>query len=92
MRQADRLRVAIGGRLRARRRALGLTQQECALLTGLHRVTLVRIERGHRRLTLPELHALCEVLGCDAEDLLADPGLAAAATRNHARLSAAGLL
>jgi len=38
------------------------------------------------RIKLPELGPICEALGCSAEDLLGDAGLAAAATRNHGRL------
>ena len=38
--------VAIGQRVRAGRVASGLTQQELADLTGLHRVTINRFETG----------------------------------------------
>jgi len=86
MTQGDTIRSRIGGRMRDRRRALGMTQQQCASVIGLPRLTLARIELGYRRIKLPELGPICEALGCSAEDLLGDAGLAAAATRNHGRL------
>jgi len=82
----DAMRARIGNRLRERRRALGMTQEQCAALMGFSRVSLTRIELGYRRIRLAEIATICEVLGCSAEDLLGDPGLAAAAARNHERL------
>jgi transcriptional regulator with XRE-family HTH domain len=72
--------------MRQHRRALGMTQEQCAALIGMSRLSLTRIELGYRRVKLPELGAICETLGCSAEDLLGDAGLATAAARNHARL------
>jgi len=74
--------VRIGARLRERRRALGMTQAQCAALVGLSRLTLNRLELGYRRLKLSELGAICQTLGCSAEDLLGDASLAHAAMRN----------
>lgn len=86
MDRAATTRARIGRRLRERRRALGMTQQQCAALIGMSRLSLTRIELGHRRIKLPELAAICEALGCPAEILLGEAGLAAAAARNRDRL------
>ena len=84
--QCDKLRARIGGRVRAHRRALGMTQEQCAALVGMSRLSLTRIELGYRRIKLPELAVICEALGCAAENLLGDAALAAAAARNQERL------
>lgn len=89
MSRVDPIRRRIGTRLRDRRRALGMTQQECAGLLGVSRLTLTRIELGYRRIRLAELASICETVGCSAEELLGDAALAVAAARNHARLDAA---
>ena len=59
----DAVRSRIGGRLRERRRALGLTQEECAALIAMPRLSLTRIELGYRRIKLSELGTICETLG-----------------------------
>src|SRR5258708_27494556 len=76
MTRSDSLRARIGARMRERRRALGMTQEQCATLIGMRRVTITRIERGYRRLEMPELATIFETLGCTAEELLGDPPLA----------------
>jgi transcriptional regulator with XRE-family HTH domain len=86
MSRLDPTRARIGGRIRALRRALGMTQQEAAELLRVSRLTLTRMELGTRRITLLELGAICEILGCPAEELLGDAGLAAAAIHNRERL------
>jgi transcriptional regulator with XRE-family HTH domain len=86
MSRHDAMRARIGARVRERRRALGMTQEQCAALIGLSRLSLTRIELGYRRLKLSELGTVCETLGCSAEDLLGDPALAQAAIRNAHRL------
>jgi transcriptional regulator with XRE-family HTH domain len=86
MSRVDAVRVRIGTRLRERRRALGMTQEQCAAVLGLPRLTLARVELGYRRIRLPELAMICQAVGCSAEDLLGEAGLGAAAARNHERL------
>ena len=84
----DAMRARIGARLRERRRLLGMTQDQCATLIGLPRLSLTRIELGHRRLKPSELEPVCVALGCSAADLLGDAALAEAAMRNAHRLEA----
>lgn len=86
MGRVDSDRLGIGEKLPQRRRSLGMTQQECAQLLGLPRLAVLRIERGYRRIRLPELERICDVVGCTAEDLLGDAGLANAAAFNYRRL------
>ena len=74
-----------------------MTQQKCAPQLGLPRLAVLRIERGYRRIRLPELERICDAVGCTAEELLGDAGLANAAARTRlygagARRSAAALM
>lgn len=86
MSRFDAIRAPIGRRMHERRRMLGMTQQQCADLLGISRLSVARIELGYRRIQLPELATICDILGCSAADLLGDDGLAAAAARNRDRL------
>jgi transcriptional regulator with XRE-family HTH domain len=86
MSRSDATRARIGNRMRQRRRALGMTQEQCAGLIGMSRLSLTRIELGYRRIKLPELAGICDALGCAPEELLDDAALAVAARHNHERL------
>src|SRR5438552_1326809 len=76
MSEAKRFGELLGGRLRARRRELGLTEDDvarrCTFRFGLafSRSVIDAIERGARDLTLPELAVVLAVLGCDLGDVL----------------------
>lgn len=54
-----------GAALRARREALGLTQEQLAERIGVHRTHIVHIEAGRRRATLDIAVALRRELGLD---------------------------
>ena len=86
MNLSDTTRARIGARMRERRRALGMTQAQCAALIGMSRLSVTRIELGYRRLRLSEFATVCEALGYSADDLLGDSSLAQAAMRNAHRL------
>ena len=60
---------SIATAIRLRRKALGLTQAEAALLADLDRKTLGEIEnaRGNRGVSLRNLLAIAEVLGLEVE-------------------------
>ena len=73
--------ACIRSALRRRRRALGLTQEQAALLLGTTRLTYHRIETGARRIHIADLAALCELYDCDPAELLQDSQLAAAYAR-----------
>jgi DNA-binding XRE family transcriptional regulator len=73
--------ACIRSALRRRRHALGLTQQQAALLLGLSRLAYHRIETGARHIHFADLAALCALYHCDPAELLQDSQLAAAYAR-----------
>lgn len=64
------LSVLFGKKLRAKRKALGISQEKLALLTEIDRSYVGRIERGEVNITLEKLYQFSEVLQCDVRDLL----------------------
>ena len=60
---------AFGENLRARRLALGLSQEKLAELCPLHRTYIGGIERGERNVSLINIQAIASALGCDPSDL-----------------------
>lgn len=63
--------VQIGERIRASRKALGLTQTELGELAGrIAPGELSRFENGHRTPTLDTLRRLADALGLELRDLL----------------------
>lgn len=73
--------ACIRSALRRRRRALGLTQEQAALLLGMQRLAYHRIETGARRIHFAELAAFCELYACDPAELLQDSQLTDAYAR-----------
>lgn len=80
MRRKDDPQACIRSALRRRRRILGLTQQDAAVLLGLKRLTYHRIETGGRHIRFAELAAICEAFHCPIAEFLQDGQLAAAFT------------
>ncbi|EGC7112972.1 helix-turn-helix domain-containing protein [Leclercia adecarboxylata] len=64
------LSVLFGKKLRAKRKALGISQEKLALLTEIDRSYVGRIERGEVNITLEKLYQFSEVLQCDVRELL----------------------
>lgn len=64
------LSVLFGKKLRAKRKALGISQEKLALLTEIDRSYVGRIERGEVNITLEKLYQFSEVLECDVRELL----------------------
>jgi transcriptional regulator with XRE-family HTH domain len=60
----------LGERVRARRAALGLSQEALADRCGVHWTFLGQVERGQRNLSLHNLLKLADGLGVDPADLL----------------------
>lgn len=60
----------LGGRIRAIRKAHGVTQEQVAERLQLNRTTIVNIERGRQRLAVHQLVELASVLGCEPAALL----------------------
>lgn len=63
-------RHKIGRRIRERRRELDMTQGALALLTGIHKTTIVYIEAGRNAFSLDTLERLAEALDTSVGYLL----------------------
>ena len=66
----DHLAKAIGERIRHRRKARGLSQDDLALLSGIDRSYVGRIERGEVNITVEKLYRIATVLACAPATLL----------------------
>lgn len=55
----------LGDRIRARRKSLGLSQEDLAHAADLDRSYVGRVERGEQNLTILALTKLCVALRCD---------------------------
>ena len=66
----QKIKRLFGKRVRERRLALGLTQQELADRAGLHRSYIGEIELGRRNVTLKSVAKIAEVLQVDVASLL----------------------
>ena len=67
---ADPELMALGREVRRRREALGLSQEEVAERSGLHRNYIGGIERGERNVGVKALFRLADGLGLQAWELL----------------------
>ncbi|NVE93183.1 helix-turn-helix domain-containing protein [Vreelandella titanicae] len=66
----EELAVAIGKTIRAKRRANGLSQDRFALVAGIDRSYMGRIERGEVSITIEKLFRIAEALQCEPVTLL----------------------
>ncbi len=66
----EELLRAFGRVVRARRTALGLTQEEVAHRSGLHRTYIGDIERGTRNVALVNIWQLAATLEWTAEEMM----------------------
>ena len=64
------LAIEFGKRVRNKRKALGITQENLALLCKFDRTYGGIIERGEVNITLEKVYRLAAVLECDVTDLL----------------------
>lgn len=62
--------IQLGGRIRDVRKVLGISQEELAHLSGMHRTYVSSVERGERNISVLNLLSLAGVLGVDAGDLV----------------------
>jgi transcriptional regulator with XRE-family HTH domain len=69
----DDLYMAIGGRVRAARERVGLTQEALGELVGLGRTSITNIERGRQRMTVHTLFGLAAAVGEVPAALLPNP-------------------
>lgn len=62
--------MILGGRIRDRRTALGLSQESMASKCGLHRTYYGAVERGERNVALRNIVRIADALELDPGDLL----------------------
>jgi len=70
----DQLLVLLGASIRARRKALNMSQEALADHAGVDRSHMGKIERGERNVTMLNVAKLADALSCKPSDLLADAG------------------
>lgn len=63
--------IAFGSAVRERRVAVGVAQEELALLSGIDRSFVGKVERGENQPSLVLILRLAKALGCSGADLLA---------------------
>lgn len=63
---------ALGTKIREQRKAKGLSQDRFALMCGVDRSYMGRIERGEVNITVEKLYQLALTLECDPASLLPD--------------------
>jgi transcriptional regulator with XRE-family HTH domain len=71
MHPAHDRRRDFGDRLRALRLEVGISQEELAARSGLHRTYVSSVERGQRNIALANIHSLADALGVDVSELFA---------------------
>jgi transcriptional regulator with XRE-family HTH domain len=62
---------AFGKALRAKRKALSLSQEQLAFEAGIERVYVSWLENGHKQPTFQTMLKLARALGCSASELVA---------------------
>ncbi|MBB2496489.1 helix-turn-helix domain-containing protein [Aquipseudomonas ullengensis] len=66
----DKLAKALGGRIRAQRKACQISQDALALACSIDRSYMGRIERGEVNITIEKLYRIAGELACDPSSLL----------------------
>lgn len=72
---SDKKLVRLGAAIRARRKELGVSQEELAIDCGVERSNMGKIERGENNLSILNLVRIAEALNANAADILADARL-----------------
>jgi transcriptional regulator with XRE-family HTH domain len=67
--------VKVGAAIRARRKAVGVSQEALADYAGVDRSHMGKIERGERNVTLLNLVRIAEAMKCRPSDVLSEAGL-----------------
>jgi len=69
-------RRAFGERVRLLRVAAGLSQEELAERSSLHRTYISSVERGRRNISLANIYSIADALEVDVRKLFEDAGSA----------------
>ena len=70
VKQRKAIRKDFGKRIKEKRHALGISQEELSFRSGLHRTYVGSVERGERNISLENIYVMALALGCDVSDLL----------------------
>ncbi len=83
----EQVKKAVGSRIRAVRKTLGLTQEDLAEKASLANETISRVERGVQGATLDNYLAIAKALGINLRDLFdaADENLEKAVSKKRIR-------
>lgn len=65
-----RAQDVVGGNIRRRRMAIGLSQEVLAERAELHRTYIGSVERGERNISLENICRIADALGCHPGELL----------------------
>ena len=68
----ERIRAEFGALLRSKRQAIGISQEELAFRSGLHRTYVGSVERGERNLSLENIFVFAKTLDCHPKELIPD--------------------
>lgn len=68
--ERETIRLAFGKLLREKRNARGISQEELAFQSGLHRTYVGSVERGERNLSLENIFLFAKTLKCNPKDLI----------------------
>ncbi|WP_078557033.1 helix-turn-helix domain-containing protein [Bacillus alkalicellulosilyticus] len=64
------IKLLFGNNVKKYRKLLGLTQEQLAIQTGLHRTYISEVERGLRNVSLENIYILSKALEIKMSDLL----------------------
>ena len=67
--KSEFINAALGIAIRAKRHALGISQEELAARSNLHRTYVADVERGNRNPSLESIHAIANGLGIQISEL-----------------------
>jgi transcriptional regulator with XRE-family HTH domain len=70
--ERELIKEAFGKILKDKRMKEGLSQEELAFRSGLHRTYAGSVERGERNLSLENIFVFARALNCHAKDLIPD--------------------
>ena len=71
----DKKLVRLGAAIRAKRKNLGVSQEELAISSGVERSNMGKIERGENNLSVLNLIRIAEALDSKAAEILVDAEL-----------------
>lgn len=68
--EREDIRISFGKILREKRQNLGISQEELAFRSGLHRTYVGSVERGERNLSLENIFIFAKALNCSPRELI----------------------